>query len=72
MGLGEKKEIVKRYVSQGLRTRGAMKIAGITKHQYYYCPKQGKRGRRAGSHTVRHEGGEAVQVENNRVWKKSK
>lgn len=64
MGLGEKKEIVTRYVSQGLKTRSAMRIAGITKHQYYYRAKQGGRGRKPTTHTFKHMEQETVEVEN--------
>ena len=67
MGLGEKKEIVTRYVSQGLGTRSAMKIAGITKHQYYYHKKPGKRGRKPSTHTLKHVGGSLVEIGNREV-----
>jgi hypothetical protein len=40
MGLGEKKEIVARYISQGLKRDHALSIAGISKHQYYHKPSQ--------------------------------
>ncbi len=69
MGLGEKKEIVMRYVSQGLRTLSAMKIAGITKHQYYYRSKPGKRGRKPAANTLRREGGGTVEIDNLSVVK---
>ncbi len=64
MGLGEKKEIVRSYISQGLGSRSAFEIAGITKHQYYYRPKKGKRGRKASTHCLRYEGGEWHKVPN--------
>ena len=42
--LGEKKEIVNRYIFQGLKRDSALAIAGVSKHQYYYCVKLGHRG----------------------------
>lgn len=51
MGLGEKKELVVRYISQGLTRDAALSIAGISKHQYYYQPKKGKQGRKPSSST---------------------
>lgn len=53
MGLGEKKEIVARYISQGLRRDQALSIAGISKHQYYHKPRKGRRGRKPSGHTLR-------------------
>ncbi|MFA7616560.1 MAG: integrase core domain-containing protein [Weeksellaceae bacterium] len=67
MGLGEKKEIVTGYISQGLRSRRAFKIAGITKHQYYYRPKKGKRGRKASTHTLKTEEGKQYEIPNQEV-----
>lgn len=53
MGLGEKKEIVTRYISQGLKRDHALSIAGITKHQYYHKPSKGKRGRKPTVQTLK-------------------
>ena len=64
MGLGEKKETVSRYISQGLRSRRAFQIAGITKHQYYYRPKQGKRGRKTSTHTLKVYENEQYEIPN--------
>lgn len=33
------------YVAQGIRIRKALKVARITRHQYYHKPRSGKRGR---------------------------
>lgn len=70
MGLGEKKEIVMRYVSQGLKTRSAMKAAGITKHQFYYRPRQGKRGRKPCDQTLKHVNGSIKALGNQDVVKR--
>jgi len=53
MGLGEKKEIVARYISQGLKRDHALSIAGISKHQYYHKPSKGKRGRKPTNQTLK-------------------
>ena len=67
MGLGERKETVTRYISQGLRTRRAFEIARITKHQYYYVPKNGKRGRKPSTHVLKINDEVAQDVENGKV-----
>jgi hypothetical protein len=66
MGLGEKKEIVTRYISQGLRRDQALSIAGVSKHQYYHKPGKGKRGRKPSGHTLRiaPDGDNVEHVEN--------
>jgi putative transposase len=53
MGLGEKKEIVARYISQGLKRDHALLVAGISKHQYYHRSRKGKRGRKPSTHTLK-------------------
>lgn len=45
-----------RYNSQGLKRDIALHITGITKHQYYYRPKKGKRGRKASLVTTNADG----------------
>jgi len=35
INLGEKKEIVRSYIFQGLEREVAFRLSGITKHQYY-------------------------------------
>jgi hypothetical protein len=52
MGLGEKKELINRYVFQGLKLEVSLSIAKITKHQYYYKTKKGKPGRKPSLSTV--------------------
>jgi putative transposase len=41
----QRKEIVTRFVSSGLRVRYAVSIAGISKSCYYYKPKGGRKGK---------------------------
>ena len=64
MGLGEKKEIVARYISQGLKRDHALCVAGITRHQYYHKPSKGKRGRNPTVQTLKiHTEGNNVERE---------
>ncbi len=42
-----KKEVVTRYIFQGMKRDTALSIAGITKHQYYYRPTGKTRGRKS-------------------------
>lgn len=51
--MGEKKEIVNTYIFRGMKRDKALVIAGISRHQYYYKPKKGKRGRSASQITLR-------------------
>jgi transposase InsO family protein len=44
MGLGEKKKLVNEFIFRGLRRDVCLKIAKISKHQYYYQPKKSKQG----------------------------
>ena len=69
MGLGEKKQKVMEYNSQGLPLRTAFTIAEISKHQYYHQPKQGgKAGKKpTTSTTLLNESGESSIVANNMV-----
>lgn len=67
MGLGEKKEVITRYISQGLRSRRALEIANMTRHQYYYQPKKGKRGRKPSSTTILLENGQQQKLNNQQV-----
>ena len=67
MGLGEKKEVIARYISQGLNSRRAIEISGITRHQYYYKPKEGKRGRQPSSETIKITSGNKELVSNQEV-----
>jgi transposase InsO family protein len=67
MGLGEKKQIVRCYISQGLKSRRAIAAAGLTKHQYYHQPKDGKAGRKPSEHTQVLEDGQLIMKDNSEV-----
>ena len=54
--MGEKREIVCRYVGQGLMVADAISIAGIKKSTYYYKPNGRPKGKRPSTHTPRFEG----------------
>ncbi len=41
-----------KHIALGMKRDNALSIAGLTRHQYYYKPKGGKRGRKASTHTV--------------------
>lgn len=69
MGLGEKKETVTRYISQALCSRRVFQIAGITKHQYYYRPKKGKRGRKPSTHALKIDDKVKYKIMNQEVVK---
>jgi putative transposase len=64
MGLGEKKQIVRCYISQGLKSRRAIAAAGLTKHQYYHQPKGGRSGRKPSRHTQVLEDGQLITKDN--------
>jgi transposase InsO family protein len=67
MGLGEKKQVVRCYILQGLNSRRAIAAAGLTKHQYYHKPSQGKRGRKPSTQTVKLQGDSFVICDNSDV-----
>lgn len=54
--MGEKREIVCRYVGKGLNVANAVSIAGIKKSTYYYQPNGRPKGKRPSTHTLKHEG----------------
>ena len=56
-----------RYIYQGLKRDLVLRIAGVTKHQYYYCPRSGKRGRPSSRFTVKIEDAEPKTVSNAKV-----
>lgn len=55
------------YIFQGMKRDTALFIAGISKHQYYYKPKRGKRGRLASQTTLRVIGSDVDSVSNQAV-----
>jgi putative transposase len=60
--LGQKKEIVCRYIAQGMKRDVGLRISGISKHQYYYKPKAGTRGRRPTSYTDKIDEKDAIKT----------
>ena len=52
--MGEKREIVCRYVGKGLNVSDAVAIAGIKKSSYYYRPNGKPKGKRPSTHTFKH------------------
>jgi putative transposase len=67
MGLGEKKALVNKYVSQGLSTTQALRIVRVTRHQYYYKQTNGKPGRMPSNTTLKYIGNQVVEVVNDQV-----
>lgn len=55
--MGEKREIVCRYVGKGLNVSDAVAIAGIRKSTYYYRPNGRPKGKRPSTHTLKHGAG---------------
>jgi transposase InsO family protein len=53
--MGEKREIVCRYVGQGLRVTDAVAITGIKKSTYYYRPNGRPKGKSPSTHTIKHK-----------------
>lgn len=54
--MGEKREIVSRYVSMGLRVIDAVSIVGIKKSAYYYRPNGRPKGKGVSTRTLRVSG----------------
>jgi transposase InsO family protein len=52
--VGEKREIVCRYVGRGLNVSDAVAIAGIRKSTYYYRPNGRPKGKRPSTHTLKY------------------
>lgn len=55
------------YIFQGMKRDTALNITGVSKHQYYYCPKSGKRGRLASCTTIKKKDNEMLHVPNTEV-----
>lgn len=62
--MGEKKDLVRRYMAQGLRRDRALAICGISKNQFYHQPKTGKRGRKPSTTTTQLIDNELVVKDN--------
>jgi len=67
VGHGEKKEIVNAYIFRGMKRDKALAIAGLSKHQYYYKPKPGKRGKSSSQVTLKITGENVEYVPNQAV-----
>lgn len=67
MGLGEKKQAVMHYNSQGLPLQKALPIAGISRHQYYYHARAGKPGRKPTDTTIYMRDEQPIEVSNNQL-----
>ena len=59
--MGQKNEIVCRYIAQGMKRDVGIRISGISKHQCYYKPKAGTRGRRPTSYTDKIDEKDAIK-----------
>ncbi|MDO9554621.1 IS3 family transposase [Rhodonellum sp.] len=60
------------YIGQGLRRDRVLELIGISKHQYYYSPKTGKRGRKKTSFTSRETSEGKVRCSNKEIVEKIK
>lgn len=60
------------YIFQGMRRDSALAIACVSKHQYYYQSKPGKRGRKPSAATLKIEGEEIICVPNAEVIERVK
>ena len=67
--LGEKKKLVMRYNSQGLKRDVTLQIVGVFKHQYYYISKKTKQGMRTSTTTSKDDG---TEVDNREIVSKIK
>lgn len=56
-----------RYIFQGMKQVTALSISGLSKHQYYYRPRSGKRGRPKSSTTLKINGDDLIQIPNHEV-----
>lgn len=67
LSLGEKVELIGRFVAQGMQAKAALLLAGVSRHQYYYKPKQGRQGRKPTNTTRKLEGGRVIVVPDSQV-----
>ena len=65
--MGEKKDLVRRYMAQGLKRDKGLKICGISKNQFYHQPSGKKRGRKASRQTDLQTADGIEQVPNRQV-----
>jgi len=55
------------YISLGLKRDTALKIAGPTKHQYYYKAKHSKRGASKNTYTIKQVSDKQMMISNHEV-----
>lgn len=60
------------YVAQGLKRDHALRISGMTRHQYYYKKKGERRGKKCSTHTRQHQADGCVLVSNEQVVERIK
>lgn len=65
--MGEKKDLVRRYMAQGLTRDKALKVCGISKNQFYHQSSGKKRGRKASRQTDLQTNNGIEQVSNRKV-----
>jgi len=64
---GEKKEIIKTFIFRGMKRDTALAIAGISKHQYDYRPKSGRRDKPPSQKTLKLIGENIEHIQNQAV-----
>lgn len=55
------------YIALGMKRDKALRITGITKHQYYYKPREGKAGAKPSTQVVQFQAGEKNVHDNEKV-----
>jgi len=65
--LGEKKDLVRSFMAQGLSRDKCLAICGISKNQFYHKPSGGKRGRKKSKQTTQLVGGQKIKQNNKDV-----
>ncbi len=61
-----------KHIALGMKRDDAIAIAKLTRHQYYYKPKQGKSGRKVSTHTLHISDKQESLVENSKVVEQMK
>ena len=65
--MGEKKDLVRSFMAQGLSRDKCLAVCGISKNQFYHKPLGGKRGRKKSKHTDQLVGGQKMKQSNKDV-----
>lgn len=55
--------LARKYIALGMRRDMTLRVLGITKHDYYYQPRMGKKGRTPSTHTQKIIGTEKYSIE---------